>query len=65
MATNTVVPFGRLADIRDYLAKARIENNYLSAPDILMVLEAMHTSRLVKRFMMERIEEAPYLNVLV
>lgn len=64
VVTNTTVPFGRLADIRDYLAKARIENNYLSAPDILMVVEAMNTSRLVKRFMSERIEQTPYLNVL-
>ena len=55
------IPFDHLSDIRELLKKCRIEGNFLSAPDLLNVLEAMQTSRILRKFFVEREAKAPYL----
>ena len=58
------IPYDNLGDIRPLLNKSRIEGNYLSAPDLLTVLEAMSTSRVIRRFFDEQRERAPSLHAL-
>lgn len=61
LAQGEVVPFERLADIRTLVARCRIEGNFLSAPDLLNVFEALQTSRRLRAFVMERRDRLPAL----
>lgn len=64
LAQGEVVPFERLADIRTLVARCRIEGNFLSAPDLLHVFEALQTSRRLRTFVMERRDRLPALEQL-
>jgi DNA mismatch repair protein MutS2 len=64
LAQGEVVPFERLADIRTLVARCRIEGNFLSAPDLLNVFEALQTSRRLRAFVMERRDRLPALSEL-
>lgn len=64
LALGEVVPFERLADVRTLVARCRIEGNFLSAPDLLNVFEALQTSRRLRAFVMERRERLPSLSEL-
>lgn len=61
IASANTIPLQHLEDIRPLLKKSRIEGNFLSAPDMLNVLEAMQTSRILHRFTTEHGPRAPYL----
>lgn len=61
LAGGETIPFHRMADVRGLLARTRIEGNFLSAPDILNVLEALQTSRTLKGFLRDRAERIPAL----
>lgn len=45
-----VVPYDRLGDVSTLLSKSRIAGNFLSAPDLLLVLEALQTSRVIRSY---------------
>jgi DNA mismatch repair protein MutS2 len=64
IAAGLRLPFDKLDDVRDLMKKSRIEGNFLSAPDLLNVLEAMQTSRLLKSFFDEQADQAPSLHTL-
>lgn len=64
IATANTIPLHHLEDIRPLLKKSRIEGNFLTAPDLLNVLEAMQTSRILHRFTSEHAPRAPYLQQL-
>jgi len=61
IAIGENVPFDRITDVRGLVARTRIEGNFLSAPDVLHVLEALQTSRKLKIFFRERADRCPYL----
>ncbi len=56
------IPFHRLADVTGLLARTRVEGNFLSAPDILNVLEALQTSRTLRGYMRDRAQRVPCLD---
>ena len=58
------IPYDNLGDIRPLLKKSRIEGNYLTAPELLTVLEAMTTSRVMRRFFEDQKARAPFLHAL-
>lgn len=62
---NEPIPFESLRDIRSLLKKSTIEGNYLSAPQLLEVLDALASARQVRRFIEQRMEELPALWDLV
>lgn len=65
MAAGDEIPFDRLADVSALLRKTRIAGAFLSAPEMLNVLEAMQTSRAIRRFFAERAERTPALAAFV
>ncbi|MFN5876594.1 MAG: MutS-related protein, partial [Ignavibacteria bacterium] len=56
------LPFDRLGDVSGLLSRTRIAGNFLSAPDLLIVLEALQTSRVIKSFFLNQALKAPTLN---
>lgn len=58
------VPLDRFEDIRHLVARCRIEGNFISAPDLLNVLEALQTSRRLKVFFRDRQSACPNLHEL-
>ena len=62
--SNDPLPFDRLADIRMLLRKSRIEGNFLSAPELLNVVEAMQTSRAIRRYLVDHATLLPSLTTL-
>ncbi|MFN5379010.1 MAG: endonuclease MutS2, partial [Ignavibacteria bacterium] len=56
------IPFDRLGDVSGLLSRTRIAGNFLSAPDLLIVLEALQTSRVIKSFFLNQALKAPTLN---
>ena len=62
IALGETIPFDRLSDVTGLLARTRIEGNFLSAPDTLKILEALHTSRNLKSFFRERSVRCEYLD---
>lgn len=54
IAMGETIPYDRMSDVRGLLSRTRIEGNFLSAPDMLKVLEALQTSRNLKSFFRER-----------
>ena len=58
------IPFDHVGDIRSLLKKSRIEGNFLSAPELLTVMEAMIVSRKLRRYFNEHVQQAPYLHDL-
>lgn len=64
ISTANTLPLHHLEDVRPLLKKSRIVGNFLSAPDLLNVLEAMQTSRILHRFTDEHALQAPYLKTL-
>lgn len=65
IASGETVPYDRLTDIRPLMQRARIEGNFLTAPDLLHVAEAMQTSRNLKRYFGERLDRSPALHEFV
>lgn len=65
MAASETIPFDRLADVRQLMRKARIEGNFLTAPELLSVMEALQTSRALRRYFGERSDRAPRLHAFV
>ncbi|MBU3742910.1 MAG: hypothetical protein FGM24_11625, partial [Candidatus Kapabacteria bacterium] len=59
LAASETIPFDRLADMRPLMRKARVEGNFLSATELLTVLEALQTSRALRRYFTERAAAAP------
>jgi len=64
LSAGETLPLERFGDIRSLLQKARIQGNFLSAPDVLTVYEALQTSRAIRRFLDERAQVAPELHAL-
>ena len=64
IAAGETIPFDHLDDVRPLLRKSRIEGNFLTAPDLLNVLEVMTASRQLRRFYDEQAVRAPYLHDL-
>jgi DNA mismatch repair protein MutS2 len=62
---NEPIPFEPLRDIRSLLKKSTIEGNYLSAPQLLEVLDALASARQVRRFIEHRSDDLPSLWTLV
>jgi DNA mismatch repair protein MutS2 len=48
------VPFERFPEVAPLLKRSRIAGNFLTAPELLNVLEAMVVSRVMRRFLRER-----------
>lgn len=65
IAASETVPFDRLSDVRQLMRKARIEGNFLTATELMSVLEALQTSRALRRFFGERTDRAPHLRSFV
>lgn len=65
MAAGETIPFDRLSDVGSLLRKTRIAGAFLSAPEVLQVLEAMQTSRAIRRFFRERAERTPHVAAYV
>jgi DNA mismatch repair protein MutS2 len=61
LARDEQIPYERLGDVIPLLQRSRIAGNFLAASDLLSVQEALHTSRMVKRFLTERAESMPAL----
>lgn len=61
IAIGENVPFERMTDVRGLVARTRIEGNFLSAPNMMDVLEALQTSRKLKVFFRERSVRCPFL----
>ncbi|MCX6140422.1 MAG: endonuclease MutS2 [Candidatus Kapabacteria bacterium] len=62
IATGETIPFDRLSDVKGLVVRCRIEGNFISAPDLLKVLEALQTSRNLKSFFRERAPRCENLN---
>lgn len=60
--SGETIPFDRLGDVSGLLSRTRILGNFLSAPDLLTVLEALQTSRVIKSFFTHQALKAPTLN---
>lgn len=58
------VPLDRFEDVRHLVARCRIEGNFISAPDLLNVLEALQTSRRLKVYFRDRQNVCPNLHEL-
>lgn len=56
------IPYERMGDVSGLVARTRIVGNFLSAPDLLLVLEALQTSRVVKSFFHLNSGKAPTLD---
>jgi len=56
-----VIPLDRHEDIRQLVSRCRIEGNFISAPEMLSVLDALQTSRLLKSYFRERQGACPSL----
>lgn len=54
LTDGEAIPFDRLSDVRNLLSRSRIEGMFLSAPDILKVLEALQVSRNLKGYFRDR-----------
>lgn len=63
MASETV-PLERFEEVRQLVARCRIEGNFISAPDLLNVLEALQTSRRLKVYFRDRQSTCPSLHEL-
>ncbi len=63
LASETI-PLERFEDVRHLVARCRIEGNFISAPDLLNVLEALQTSRRLKVFFRDRQNACPNLHEL-
>ena len=59
-----VIPLDRYEDIRKLVSRCRIEGNFISAPEMLSVLDALQTSRRLKSYFRERQGACPSLAVL-
>lgn len=64
LARNDSPPLEHLSDARYLIRKSQIEGNFLSAPELIAVLESMQTSRSVRRFLSVRSEQSPKLHRL-
>ena len=49
---HDTVPFERFPDVETLLQRSRITGNYLTAPELLNVLEAMVVSRIMRRYLL-------------
>jgi DNA mismatch repair protein MutS2 len=61
---NERPPLDHLPDVRHLVRKSQIEGNFLSAPELITVLESMQTSRSVRRFISVKSESSPELHLL-
>jgi len=61
LQSRQAIPFDRLGDVSGLLPKTRIAGNFLSAPDLLTVLEALQTSRIIRTFFEYQSTKAPTL----
>lgn len=64
LVRNEAPPLDHLSDARHLIRKSQIEGNFLSAPELLAVLESMQTSRSVRRFLSVRSDQSPKLHRL-
>ncbi|MEY3386829.1 MAG: hypothetical protein RIR53_1640 [Bacteroidota bacterium] len=58
------VPLERFEDVRHLVSRCRIEGNFISAPEMLNVLETVQTSRHLKVFIRDRQASCPNLQEL-
>ncbi|MBI2793377.1 MAG: endonuclease MutS2 [Ignavibacteria bacterium] len=61
---NEHPPLNHLSDVRYLIRKSQIEGNFLSAPELMTVLESMQTSRSIRRFFSVKNESSPNLHAL-
>lgn len=54
LLSGETIPLERFEDVRHLIARCRIEGNFISAPDMLNVLEALQTSRTLKLYFRDR-----------
>lgn len=64
IAMGEHIPYDRVSDIRPLIKKSKIEGNYISAPELLSVYDALLTSRSLKRFVSERSERCKHLQLI-
>jgi DNA mismatch repair protein MutS2 len=62
LRSGEAIPYERLGDVSGLVARTRIVGNFLSAPDLLLVLEALQTSRVVKSYFHLNSGKAPTLD---
>ena len=62
LSSGEAIPYERLGDVSGLLARTRIAGNFLSAPDLLLILEALQTSRVIKSYFYHQALKAPTLN---
>lgn len=65
IAAGEVFPIERLDDLRPLLQRATIVGNFLTAPELISVADALRSSRLVRRYVLERGERSPALAAIV
>lgn len=61
---HETVPFERFPDVTVLLKRSKIAGNYLTAPELLNVLECMVSSRILRRYLTAKEESAEHLAVL-
>ncbi len=64
LQSGETVPLERFDDVRHLVARCRIEGNFISAPDLLNVLESLQTSRHLKVYVRDRQMQVPKLHDL-
>lgn len=62
LRSGEAIPYERMGDVSGLIARTRIVGNFLSAPDLLLVLEALQTSRVVKSYFHINSGKAPTLD---
>ncbi|MBU3699825.1 MAG: endonuclease MutS2 [Candidatus Kapabacteria bacterium] len=62
--SGETLPLERFEDIRQLVSRCRIEGNFISAPEMLNVLEALQTSRHLKVYVRDRQTLCPNLHML-
>lgn len=65
IAEGETFPIERLDDVRHLLQRSTIVGNFLTAPELISVCDALRSSRLVRRYVIDRDERSPKLGSIV